>query len=77
MSTPAARQRDTQSIPELAYRLGIDPGTAYRLAKSDELPVPVIRVGKRLLVSRTAVDRLLSADAITAANEGGGDDAAA
>lgn len=49
------------SIEEVAVRLGIGRSAAYQAAREDRLPVPVIRIGKRLLVSRTAVEALLAA----------------
>ncbi len=50
----------TMTITELAKALGISRGLAYELARRDELPINVIRLGKRLLVSRRAVEVLLS-----------------
>jgi excisionase family DNA binding protein len=52
--------RETLSIEELARTLGINRSTAYELARQDKLPVPVIRLGKRMLVSRRALNTLLS-----------------
>ena len=48
----------TLTIPEAAkvLRIGLTP--AYRAAKSGELPT--IRLGRRLLVPRAALDRLLA-----------------
>ncbi len=57
--------RQTLSIPDLAVILGIDRSSAYELAKHDGLPVPVLRVGRRLLVSKRAVNRLLKGDGAT------------
>lgn len=51
----------TMTIPSVAKALGISRGLAYALAKRDELPVNVIRLGeKRMVVSRRAIERLLS-----------------
>ncbi len=51
----------TMTIPEVAKALGISRGTAYSLARQDLLPVPVIKLGsKRMVVSRHALERLLS-----------------
>ena len=51
----------TMTIPEVARVLGISRGLAYELAKRDELPVKVIRLGgKRMVVSRKALECLLS-----------------
>ena len=52
--------RQTLDIPEVARALGIDRSTAYALAKEDRLPVPVIRLGRRIVVSRAAVERVLA-----------------
>ncbi|MFC1988049.1 helix-turn-helix domain-containing protein [Chloroflexota bacterium] len=47
------------NIPELAKSLGISRGLAYSLARQDSLPVPVIKCGRRLIVSRKSVESLL------------------
>ena len=53
--------RLTMTIPEAAKALGISRGLAYELAKRDELPVKVVRLGeKRMVVSRWALEDLLS-----------------
>ena len=52
-------QRPTMDIPEMAGLLGISRGAAYLLAASDELPVRVIRLGRRRVVSRAEVHQLL------------------
>lgn len=54
-----SQERLTMTIPEVAKTLGISSGLAYDLAKRDELPVPVIRCGRRLLLSRRALMALL------------------
>ena len=46
------------SIPETARMLGISRGLAYELAHSGQ--IPVLRLGKRLLVPKIALERLLS-----------------
>jgi len=53
-------QRRTLTIPEAAAVIGISRAAAYELAKENRLPVPVIRAGKRLLVSRAALEEVLS-----------------
>lgn len=51
----------TMTIPEVAKALGISRGLAYELAKRDELPVKVLRLGdKRMVVPRRALEDLLS-----------------
>jgi predicted DNA-binding transcriptional regulator AlpA len=53
-------ESQTMKIPEVAKVLGFSRNCAYALARIDQLPVPVIRLGsKRLCVSRRAVERLL------------------
>lgn len=48
---------DTMTIAEAAKRLRIGRNQAYEAAHRGELPV--IRIGKRLLVPTAALDRLL------------------
>lgn len=50
----------TMTIPEAAKALGISRGLAYDLARQDKLPVRVIKLGKRMLVSRIALERILN-----------------
>ena len=61
METSRAERR-TLTIPEVAARLGIARSTAFALAKRDALPVPVIRLGRRLVVSRELIERLLAGE---------------
>lgn len=49
----------TMTIPEVAKALGISRGLAYCLARQDKLPVKVIKLGRRLVLSRRAVESLL------------------
>lgn len=55
-------ERLTITIPEFAAATGISKNLAYDLARRDKLPVPVIHLGKRLLLSRKAVLALLGGD---------------
>ena len=55
-------KRSTMTIPEFCRALGIGRNQGYTAAQRGELPVPVIRIGKRVLVARAAVERLLAAD---------------
>ena len=48
------------TIPTFAKMLGISRGSAYRLARRNELPVPAIKLGRRIVLSRKAVETLLS-----------------
>ena len=56
----ASAEPRTMSIPEFAAVFGLDRSSAYELARDDRLPVPTIRVGRRLLVSRDTVERVLA-----------------
>lgn len=50
----------TIGIEDFARLIGISKNSAYAAAKDDRLPVPVIRIGRRMLISRSAVDELLA-----------------
>lgn len=50
--------RDTFDLPEVATRLGISRSTIYRLAEKGT--IPTIRLGRRLLVPRAALEELLA-----------------
>lgn len=58
--SPEQTKRPTATIEEVADVFGIARSTAYMLAKENRLPVPVIRLGRRMVVSRAAVERLLA-----------------
>jgi excisionase family DNA binding protein len=49
----------TLTMPEAAACLGISKSLAYGLAKSGSFPVPVLRLGRRMVVSRAALMQLL------------------
>jgi len=51
--------RLTLNIEDVARLLGINRSTAYELVRRNEFPVPVIRLGRRMVVSRQAVEKLL------------------
>ena len=53
-------ERLTMTIMEFANACSISRGLAYDLARRNALPVPVIRLGKRMVVSRKAVEALFS-----------------
>lgn len=53
--------RMTMGVEEFAQVVGISKNSAYAAAKDDRLPVPVIRIGRRMLISRAAVQELLAA----------------
>lgn len=48
----------TLTVEETAHALGISRTLAYEAARTGELPT--IRIGRRLLVPKAALDRLLS-----------------
>lgn len=50
--------RLTFDLPEVGRRLGIGRNQAYEAAKRGE--IPTIRIGKRLLVPKAALDRMLA-----------------
>ena len=52
-------QKLTMTIDELVALGFGGRNTLYRLARQDKLPVPTISVGKRLYVSRLAVQNLV------------------
>jgi len=70
-TTAPRPERETHTLREACARLGVGKTLGYELARVGRFPVPVIRVGRRLLVSRAAVDRLLAASGgeATAARE--------
>ena len=53
-------ERKTQTIRETAKELGIGVNQAYEAARRGE--IPVIRVGKRILVPVQALKRLLNGE---------------
>jgi excisionase family DNA binding protein len=55
--TPAGEERLTYTLSEAARRLGISRALAYEAAHRGELPV--CRIGRRMLVPRAALLRLL------------------
>lgn len=63
MAKVAKSVPETVTIEEAARRLGIGRTLAYELARKDELGVPVIRLGRRYVVPRVALDELLLAPA--------------
>lgn len=58
------------SIPEACTRLGIGRTLGYELARTNRFPAPVIRLGRRLVVSRLALERVLSGEVPPSASQG-------
>ena len=53
----AIEKRLCLTVPEVAKMLGISRNFAYELVKQGKLPV--IKFGKRLLIPRVALDKML------------------
>ena len=53
-------ERLTLNLPELAKKLGISRGSCYSLAQQGKLPVPIIKLGRRMVVSKKSVEEILS-----------------
>ena len=58
MTQDVKDERLTMNVPEAGKVLGISRATAYAMARSGQLPT--IRLGKRILVPRQALERLLA-----------------
>jgi excisionase family DNA binding protein len=52
----------TYTIDEYAQKLGVGRNTAYEAAHRGE--IPVIKIGKRLLVPRAAGDKMLEGEVV-------------
>jgi excisionase family DNA binding protein len=59
MAKPSPERR-TMTVPEAAKVLGIARSTAFRAARSGE--IPTIKIGKRMLVPVAALERVLSGE---------------
>lgn len=57
----AGMKPDLMTVPEAARRLGIHPDTAYRLARTGQLP-GALQVGTRWRVSVPRLERALHGD---------------
>jgi excisionase family DNA binding protein len=55
----AATARETVTIPEASALLGIHQDLGYRLAQAGKFPVATIRLGRKIVVPRRALMRLL------------------
>jgi predicted site-specific integrase-resolvase len=54
--------RATMTLEEFRAIFGYARSTVYDWAKADKLPVPVIRAGRRIVVSRALVERVLAGE---------------
>ena len=61
MKDETTSERRTLTIPEAGAILGISRNSAYEAAARGE--IPVIKIGKRLLVPKLAFDRMVSGEA--------------
>lgn len=59
-NTKAAPEPLTMTVDEAAQKLGISRNTAYACARSGQLPI--IRLGKRMLVPRVAFEAMVRGD---------------
>ncbi|MBV9201239.1 MAG: helix-turn-helix domain-containing protein [Alphaproteobacteria bacterium] len=50
-------ERKVITVPEAGEQLGLGRNAAYEAAKRGD--IPTVRIGRRLLVPREAIDRLL------------------
>lgn len=57
MST-ALEERQTLSVEQAARALGIGRGTAYQAVRAGD--IPSIRIGRRIVVPRAALERFLA-----------------
>lgn len=60
MNTIPPPERRTMSVEEAALALGIGRTTAYMAIRRGELPC--LRIGRRVVVPRDAIERLLAGD---------------
>jgi excisionase family DNA binding protein len=70
-SVQTAPQRMTITVEEAAHLLGIGRQSAYQAARAGELPT--IRLGRRLLVPRQALEQMLGLNDRSPADEPGSD----
>ena len=56
---PAALGCRVYTIEEVAVLLGLSRNRCFVAAREGWLPVPVIRIGRRMFVSRAVLDRFL------------------
>ena len=56
--------RGTVDVAEAAAALGIHKLTAYDSIRRGDFPVPVIKIGRRLVVPKAALERLLAGDVV-------------
>jgi len=57
-------ERETYNLPDFFKMIGISRPVGYELAKRGALPVPVIHLGNRMVVSKRAVEDVLNAKCV-------------
>lgn len=62
--TARTDEREGMTIEEVARYLGTGLRQTYEAARRDALPAPVVKVGRRMLVSRTALERALGVNVV-------------
>ncbi len=65
------QERLTFTVPEVAERLGISRSSAYLCVRRGEIPALVL--GRRVVVARAALERLLATEASAAEHTRGAD----
>jgi len=65
----AVVDRSTLNIDEAAQALGVNRLTLYSAIRNGESPVPVIKIGRRLVVPKAALDRLLAGEDVGTGTE--------
>jgi excisionase family DNA binding protein len=53
---------ETCSVETAAARLGIGRSLAYEMAREGRFPVPVLRLGRKLVIPTRALDRVLGVE---------------
>lgn len=59
MTRDVSPDRQTVNLSEVAKVLGISRPVAYALAQRGDFPLPIIRLGRRMVVSKRALNALL------------------
>jgi excisionase family DNA binding protein len=60
----------TISVEEAARLFGVSRGVAYDAARRGQLPVTVLRIGRRLVIPRSEMARVLGPDFATSVDSG-------
>lgn len=52
-------ERGTYTVAEAAQRLGMGESTLYRLLEDEDCPIKHLRLGRRIFISRSVIERML------------------